>query len=57
MEKCEAALKTFLLARKELSLPRDLVQQMGFTQLCASLKQPEVGAMRCVRRSTRRVSA
>lgn len=51
------ALKTFLLARKELSLPRDLVQQMGFTQLCASLKQPEVGAMRCVRRSTRRVSA
>lgn len=30
------------MQRKEMALPRDLVQQMGFTQLCASLKHPEV---------------
>lgn len=41
-EKSEAALKDFLMQRKEMALPRDLVQQMGFTQLCASLKHPEV---------------
>ena len=41
-ERSEAALRKFLLQRKELALPADLVQQMGFTQLCASLKQPEV---------------
>lgn len=41
-EKSEAVLKEFLMQRKEMALPRDLVQQMGFTQLCTSLKYPEV---------------
>lgn len=41
-EKCESVLKEFLMNRTEMALPRDLVQQMGFTQLCASLKHTEV---------------
>lgn len=38
----ESALKQFLLQSKENILPRDLIMQMGYTQLCASVKPADV---------------
>lgn len=41
-EVAESALKTFILSSASNLLPRDLVTQMGYTQLCASIKQADV---------------
>lgn len=41
-EVAESALKTFILSNASNILPRDLVTQMGYTQLCASIKQADV---------------
>ena len=38
----ESALKQFLLQSTENILPRDLIMQMGYTQLCASVKPADV---------------
>ena len=41
-EVVESALKQFILGNSNYILPRDLVMQMGYTQLCASIKQADV---------------
>ena len=48
-ESGESALKQFLLQSKENILPRDLVMQMGYTQLCASVKPADVESTRSVK--------
>lgn len=50
----ESSLKEYLLGSKETILPRDLILQMGYTQLCASVKPVEVGAHGSCDRSFRR---
>lgn len=53
-ELAESGLKEYLLASKETILPRDLLLQMGYTQLCATVKAVEVSAVNTVERSCRR---
>lgn len=50
-EGAESALKQFLLQSKENILPRDLIQQMGYTQLCASVKPADVSSPTPLKRS------
>lgn len=50
----ESGLKEYLLASKETILPRDLLLQMGYTQLCATVKAVEVSAVNTVECSCRR---
>lgn len=41
-ESIESSLKEYLTNSKENILPRDLILQMGYTQLCASIKPADV---------------
>ena len=41
-ESTESSLKEYLANSKENILPRDLILQMGYTQLCASIKPADV---------------
>lgn len=50
----ESGLKEYLLVSKETILPRDLLLQMGYTQLCATVKAVEVSAVNTVECSCRR---
>ena len=53
-ELAESGLKEYLLLSKETILPRDLLLQMGYTQLCATVKAVEVSAVNTVECSCRR---
>lgn len=53
-ELAESGLKEYLLVSKETILPRDLLLQMGYTQLCATVKAVEVSAVNTVECSCRR---
>lgn len=50
----ESGLKEYLLVSKETILPRDLLLQMGYTQLCATVKAVEVAILNACERSCRR---
>lgn len=53
-ELAESGLKEYLLASKETILPHDLLLQMGYTQLCATVKAVEVRILHACERSCRR---
>lgn len=53
-ELAESGLKEYLLVSKETILPRDLLLQMGYTQLCATVKAVEVAILNACERSCRR---
>ena len=49
-----SGLKEYMLVSKETILPRDLLLQMGYTQLCATVKAVEVAILNACERSCRR---
>lgn len=52
-ESCESVLKRFLLQSASTTVPRDLLQQMRYTQLCTTVKQSEVRPAAAAERSCR----